>query len=68
MKTRKYDYFKVIQQNYGFGFEDVSFYETDSTGYATKENRELLKHDLKEYRFASPVPTRVIFRRELKTA
>ena len=69
MKTNKFDYWKVIQQNYGFGFEDVSFYESDSTGYMTKENRLLLKHDLKEYLFAGAgqCSTRVIFRREPKT-
>ena len=64
MKTRKYDYFKVIQQHYDQGWEDASFYETDSTGYAPREKRDLLKHDLKEYRTLG-YPTRVIFRREL---
>ena len=65
MRVNKYTYYKVIQQNYGsYGWEDVSFYETDSTGYAPKEQRELLKHDLKEYRFTG-YPTRVIKRKEL---
>jgi len=30
MKTNKYTYLKVIQQNYGQGWEDVSEYETNS--------------------------------------
>jgi len=78
MKTNKYNYLKVIQQNYGQGFEDVSEYETDSKG-SPKEfvdnieirphvikkrlNESLLIHDLKEYRLMG-YPTRVIFRRE----
>ena len=32
MKTNKFNYLNVIQQNYGFGWEDVSEYEADSTG------------------------------------
>ena len=32
MKTNKYNYLKVIQQNYGQGWEDVSEYETNSQG------------------------------------
>lgn len=65
---KKYRYLKVIQQHYSaaYGWEDVSEYETDSTGYAPKEQRRLLIHDLKEYRFTG-YPTRVIRRRELNT-
>ncbi len=59
----KYNYFKVIQQNYGQGWEDVSFYDANSNG-STKDY-PLLKHDVKEYRMMQ-YPTRVIFRRELK--
>jgi hypothetical protein len=64
---RKYNYFKVIQQYYSesYGWEDVSFYETDSTFYQPKNERELLTHDLKEYRLTG-YPTRVIRRREKK--
>lgn len=58
----KYNYFKVIQQFYGaYGWEDVSHYEATSTGNAIDKN--LLKHDLKEY-CTTGYPTRVIFRRE----
>ena len=63
MKTNKYTYLKVIQQNYGQGWEDVSEYETNSQ-FITKD-RELLKHDLKEYRLTG-YPTRVIQRKELR--
>ena len=65
---KKYRYLKVIQQYYSssYGWEDVSEYETDSTGYANKEQRWLLSHDLKEYRLTG-YPTRVIKRRELNT-
>lgn len=48
---------KVIQQYYGFGWEDVSEYDTREDGY-----RELLRHDVKEYRLTG-YSTRVISRR-----
>jgi len=60
MKTNKYSYNKVIQQNYGQGWEDVSQYETNSQG--TTKDKSLLMHDLKEYRLLG-YPTRVIFRK-----
>ena len=81
MKNNKYEYWNVIQQNYG-SWEDVSHYEADSKGRSigdalhsgefitnekTGRTREitLLQHDLKEY-YALGYPTRVIFRKELK--
>jgi hypothetical protein len=63
MKNNKYLYFKVIQQNYGQGFEDVSEYEANSNG--TAKDKALLIHDLKEYRLTG-YSTRVIFRKQLK--
>jgi hypothetical protein len=79
MKTNKYNYFKVIQQNYGQGFEDVSEYQTNSQGkpkeytqvkFASGTYRDtketLLKHDLKEYRLMG-YPTRVVQRKVLNT-
>lgn len=73
---RKYNYLKVIQQNFGQGWEDVSSYECNSyfisseksgVFYTDKHGRKreyyLFEHDLKEYRFTG-YPTRVIFRRE----
>lgn len=76
MKANKYNYTKVIQQNYGCGWEDASSYETDSTGtpkekviekYPSgkwKYSTSLLMKDLKEYKLLG-YPTRVIKRKEL---
>ena len=61
-KANKYSYLKVIQQNYGYGWEDNSEYEATSTGQA--KDRELFKHDLKEYH-RTGYATRTIFRKEL---
>lgn len=68
MRQSKYQYLKVIQQNWGYGqWDDVDFYECDSTGWISdKEQRQLFKNNLKAYRDNQPVPTRVITRRELK--
>lgn len=82
MRNNKYDYSKVIQQNYGTGWEDVSTYETDSTGYLTQENRHSGKFIVDERTGKKReltllthdlreyrtlgYPTRVIQRRELK--
>jgi len=63
MKTLKYEYNNVIQQNYGQGWEDNSEYPAKSNGQSiNNETRELLKHDLKEYRLTG-YSTRVIFRK-----
>jgi len=65
MKTNKFNYINVIQQNYGFGWEDNSEYAAMSNGLSiNKETRDLLRHDLKEYRLTGYL-TRVIFRKEL---
>ena len=32
LKPKKYNYFKIIQQHYGQGFEDVSYYQCNSLG------------------------------------
>ena len=76
-KPNKYNYFGVIQQNYGQGWEDASQYETCSQ-YRTLEKTDkfketktgrkiyisLLTHDLKEYILLG-YATRVINRKEL---
>ena len=73
---RKNTYYKVIQQNYGQGYEDVGFYETTSQGYPLeytdkllnekfKIYQSLLSFDLKGYRELG-YPTRVIRRIEKK--
>ena len=61
MKTKKYNYIKVIQQFFGYYWEDVSEYEAKSNGATI--DKKLLMHDLREYRLTG-YPTRVIFRRE----
>jgi hypothetical protein len=62
----KYTYLRVIQKNYGFGFEDVSAYEVNSDGYG-KEYRNM-KTDLKLYRENEGGNFRVIFRKEKNNA
>ncbi|MCL1656781.1 hypothetical protein M2T79_09235 [Elizabethkingia miricola] len=74
MKTNKYTYLKVIQQNYGHGWEDCSEYITDSIGLPVERvlvpfpskkwhySNTLLNQDLKEYKLLG-YPTRVIRRR-----
>ncbi|MEO7047748.1 MAG: hypothetical protein ABI091_20790 [Ferruginibacter sp.] len=77
MKQNKFNYLKVIQQLFGQTWEDVSEYETDSTGRVKegsgkfkelkngrKREINLLDYDLKEYKL-SGYSTRVISRKEL---
>jgi hypothetical protein len=77
MKTNKYNYFLVIQQNYGFGWEDNSFYECTSAGLPIeksdkfRETKSGLKipisvysQDLTEYR-RTGYATRTIKRKEI---
>lgn len=73
MKALKYSYAKVIQQNYGQGWEDVSEYETNSTFSKLEQSdkispkgrkESLLSHDLREYKFTG-YPTRVIKRKTI---
>lgn len=79
MKPTKYDYAKVIQQNYGQGWEDVSEYPSNSQGITTemsgvfqvsknnvRRELKLITYDLRGYK-ELPYPTRVIFRKTLKT-
>lgn len=72
-QANKYNYLKVIQQNYGQGWEDVSEYETTSQYEAIEQSdklspqgkkESLLSHDLREYRLTG-YSTRVIKRKEL---
>lgn len=77
-RENKYNYVLVIQQHYGYGWEDVSEYVSNSKGEAVEMDNKvlvssigieyketLLKHDVREYRLMG-YPTRVIFRKELK--
>ena len=54
-KVNKYSYVKVIQGNFGYGWEDVSIYD--------KQDFSLVKNDLKEYRLSNTGAYRVINRR-----
>ena len=57
IKQTKYKYVKVIQGNFGCGWEDVSEYD--------KEDFSVVKNDLKEYRLSNTGAYRVIDRRVL---
>jgi len=72
-KQAKYKYYRVIQQNYGQGWEDCSEYEANSQfvttekakiypPHTTGKNELLVTHDLREYRLMG-YPTRVINRK-----
>jgi hypothetical protein len=65
----KYEYNKVIQQQYGQGWEDVSEYSCNSLGetketHTTSEGKviKLITHDFKEYRLTG-YATRIILRK-----
>lgn len=59
MKQVKYTYWKVLQSNYGHGWDDVEFFDKDST---IQERKQALK----EYRENQPEALhRFIGRREL---
>lgn len=57
VKQNKYNYVKVIQGNYGYGWEDVSEYD--------KKEFSTVKNDLKEYRLSNTGAYRLIDRRIL---
>ena len=59
MKTIKYTYYKVLQSNSGYGWDDEVFYDKSN-----KEQMKELREDIKAYR-AENIRTRVIERSEL---
>ena len=59
MKTIKYTYYKVLQSNSGYGWDDEVFYDKSN-----KEQMNELREDIKAYR-AENIRTRVIERRKL---
>ena len=62
----KYSYYRVIQGNYGYGWSDEDFHETDSSyTFRTPEARALYRENARLYRENSPVPVRTVNRREL---
>lgn len=61
MKTYKYNYYKVLQANYGYGWDDIAWYDTRE-----RDQMVELKRDWRSYRENEPgVPFRIIQRREL---
>ena len=55
---------KIIQGNYGYGWDDVSYYPLGYRQCNYGEQIKLLKHDLKEYRASGQGIYRVIQRYE----
>lgn len=66
-KKNKYKYWAVIQQNFGYGWDDIVYYETDSTGYIVDPNqRKEFAREKKDYRLNQPeAKLRVVYRKEL---
>ena len=67
-KKTKYSYFKVIQGNYGYGWEDLVSYRTNSQGdFETTQERSEMKQNYKAYRENErSARHRVIFRKVKK--
>jgi hypothetical protein len=63
MKTNKYTYYKVIQTNSGYGWNDDDFHETNS--FFELKNRYAYFTNLKAYRENFKGDIRVINRKEL---
>jgi hypothetical protein len=62
----KYTYYKVIQQNWGNSWDDVDFYETNSSFlFKTRDERKAFITNLNLYRTEQNAPVRVIKRKEL---
>ncbi len=62
-KVKKYTYYKIIQGNYGEGWNDEDFHECDSSYNAL--DLKALKENLKAYKANGGGAYRVIKRREL---
>jgi hypothetical protein len=64
----KYNYYKVIQGDYGYGWSDEDFHPTDSQGnFRSGVDRATFKENLKAYHENGGGVYRVIKRRELKS-
>lgn len=64
MENAKNELVYYIQGNYGYGWEDVSAYPLGYRQKNYREQMELLRHDLKEYRLSGQGVYRVIKRYE----
>ena len=60
---KKYTYYKIIQGNYGYGWDDEDFHECDSAFRPL--NRRLLRDQLMAYQVNGGGDYRVVKRREL---
>ena len=67
VKRNKYRYYQVFQGNYGYGWDDLIYLETNSNGLALSEKENAaFKKDRKLYRQNEKgVRFRTIFRKEL---
>jgi len=66
MKQFKYNYYKTIQQNNGYGWESVDNYESNSSGrIQDKKTRSDFQENLKAYRDNEPYPLRVVTTKEI---
>jgi hypothetical protein len=61
----KYTYYKIIQGNYGYGWNDEDAHETDSSGYMPQPARAALKENIRLYRENGGGVYRIVKRREL---
>lgn len=60
-----YNYYKVIQGNYGYGWSDEDHHETNSQfNFKNPEARKLFKENLKAYRECGTGSHRVVNRWE----
>ena len=57
----KYIYYKVLQGNYGYGWDDLCSYDT-----ADADEMKELRDDIKSYRENEHIPLRVIRRRVIR--
>ena len=60
MKKKKYTYWSILQGNYGYGWDDLIWYDRSKP-----EQIAEIKYDLKSYRKNQPGAYRIIRRREL---
>ena len=60
----KYTYYKVLQLNYGQGWEDTCQYPCNSQGVMLGEDRKELRDDLTAYADNQPEYARRVIRRK----
>lgn len=68
MKQTKYIYYKIIQTNHGYGWDDEDWYEVDSQWrFANVIELEKFRVNKRAYQKNVQGQVRVISRRELRT-